>query len=177
MGNLPNKCLVDTNVPKTANLATNPAEIPSELTTCVLNCVEAIEHVVKNGGLVIDSGDEIFSEYRQNLSMSGQPGIGDRFMKWVHDNRWKFPDEDRVPITKNNDSYNEFPRYIGLSDFDRSDKKFIAVANAHPQKPPVLQATDSKWWGWKDALVQVGIIVNFLCPDYVKAKYVEKMGA
>jgi hypothetical protein len=175
MGHLPNKCLVDTNVPKTANLAKNPAEIPGELIGCVLNCVEAIEHVVKNGGLVIDSKDEIFLEYRRNLSLSGKPGIGDRFMKWVHDNRWKFPEEDRVPITSNNGSYDEFPHHVRLDDFDRSDKKFIAVANAHPEKPEILEATDSKWWGWKDPLLEVGIRVNFLCSDYARAKYAEKM--
>lgn len=177
MGNFPDKYLVDTNVPKIANLANNPDEIPSELTNCVLNCVEAIEHVVNNGGLVIDSEDEIFSEYRQNLSLSGQPGIGDRFMKWVHDNRWKFPEEDLVTITKNNNSYDEFPHHVKLAGFDPSDKKFVAVANAHPQKPPILEATDSKWWGWKDSLLEVGINVNFLCPDYAEAKYTEKMEA
>ena len=53
----------------------------------------------------------------------------------------------------------------------------LLSANAHPDKPPILQATDSKWWGWKDALAEVGITVHFLCPDYVKAKYAEKMGA
>jgi len=177
MGNFPDKCLVDTNVAKTANLATNPAEIPADLTHCVLNCVKALDHVVTNGGLVIDSGDEIFSEYRQNLSLCGQPGIGDRFMKWVHDNRWKLPDEDRVTITKNNDSYDEFPYHVKLADFDRSDKKFIAVANAHPQKPPILEATDSKWWGWNHPLLEVGITVNFLCPNYAATKYAEKMKA
>ena len=143
----------------------------------MLKCVEAIEHIVKNGGLVIDSGDEIFYEYRLNLSLSGQPGIGDRFMKWVHDNRWKFPAEDRVTITQNNDSYDEFPHHVKLVDFDRSDKKFIAVASAHPKKPQILEATDCKWWGWKDPLMEVGITVNFLCPDYAKAKYKEKIGA
>ena len=109
MTGLPKKCLVDTNVPKTANLALDPAMIPQELTGCVLACVEAIEHVVKKGGLVIDDGDEIFDEYRQQLSLKGQPGVGDRFMKWVHDNRWNFPNADRVTITKNGESYDEFP--------------------------------------------------------------------
>jgi hypothetical protein len=42
MTGLPKKCLVDTNVPKTANLALDPARIPQELTGCVLACVEAI---------------------------------------------------------------------------------------------------------------------------------------
>lgn len=176
MSNIPNKCLVDTNVPKTANLALNPAEIPEEMTNCVLSCVEAVEYVVKKRGLVIDAGDEIFDEYRRKLSMKGQPGVGDRFMKWVHDNRWMFPDENRVKITKNVDSYDEFPNHEGLAQFDRSDRKFIAVSNAHPDKPPILQATDSKWWGWKEVLADVGITVYFLCPDFIEKKYAEKMG-
>lgn len=174
--NLPSKCLVDTNVPKTANLAQNPDKIPDELTECVLACVEAIEHVIKKGGLVIDAGDEIFDEYRQQLSMKGQPGVGDRFMKWVHDNRWALPDSDRVAITPNGDSYDQFPEHDGLNDFDNSDRKFIAVANEHPAKPPILQATDSKWWGWKKALAEVGVSVHFLCPEYAEAKFGEKMG-
>jgi hypothetical protein len=176
MSGLPQKCVIDTNVPKTANLALAPATIPQELTGCVLACVEAVEHVVKKGGLVMDAEDEIFDEYRQQLSMKGQPGVGDRFMKWVHDNRWRFPDADRVKITKKGESYAEFPDHDGLAKFDNSDRKFVAVSNAHPKRPPILQATDSKWWGWKDALADVGITVNFLCADYVKTKYAEKMG-
>jgi len=172
---LPNKCLVDTNVPKTANLALAPDKVPDELTGCVLACVEAVEHVIKKRGLVIDAGDEIFDEYRQQLSMKGQPGVGDHFMKWVHDNRWSLPDSDRVTITKNGESYEQFPEHEDLSDFDQSDRKFVAVANAHSSKPPILQATDSKWWGWKKPLAEVGITVHFLCPEYAEAKYGEKM--
>lgn len=177
MNALPEKYLVDTNVPKIANLALDPDSIPDDLTGCVVSCIKAIEHVVKKGGLVIDSGDEIFDEYRHELSMKGQPGVGDKFMKWVHDNRWGFPEVDRVTITKNGDSYDEFPDHDGLTDFDISDRKFIAVSNAHPDKPPILQAVDSKWWGWKDALAEAGITVNFLCPDYIKVKYAEKIGS
>lgn len=175
MPKLPAKCVVDTNVPKTANLAISPTDIPDELANCVLACVEAVEHVVKNGCLVLDAGGEIFDEYRHQLSMEGQPGVGDRFMKWVHDNRWNFSDRDRVAITKNGESYNEFPDHDGLTQFDNADRKFIAVANAHHAKPPILQATDSKWWGWKDALAEAGITAQFLCPAYVEAKYREKM--
>ncbi len=173
---LPKKCLVDTNVPKTANLAIAPDNIPQELVDCVLACVEAVEHVIKKRGLVIDAGDEIFDEYRQQLSMKGQPGVGDSFMKWVHDNRWRLPGSDRVTITKNGDSYNEFPVHDGLANFDISDRKFVAAANAHPAKPPILQATDSKWWGWKKPLDEVSISVYFLCPAYAEAKYAEKIG-
>ncbi len=172
---VPKKCLVDTNVPKTANLSRVPNEIPLELSECVLACIEAVKHVMKKGALLLDAGDEIFDEYRQQLSMQGQPGLGDRFMKWVHDNRWKLHDSDRVTITKDRDSYEQFPSHEGLNDFDPSDRKFVTVSNAHPEKPPILQATDSKWWGWKDALSEVDIFVHFLCPEYIKTKYAEKM--
>ena len=167
---LPEKCVVDTNVPKTANLAINPGRsaVPH---TCVLACVEAVEHVIKKRGLIIDAGDEIFAEYRGQLAMRGQPGVGDSFMKWAHDNRWGLSDCQRVKITKSGASYREFPGNAGLDDFDLSDRKFIAVANAHPDKPPVLQATDSEWWGWKDVLQNAGVRVHFLCPEYVKNKY------
>jgi hypothetical protein len=177
MSHFPAKFVVDTNVPKIANLAIAPGNIPEELAKCVSSCVEAVDHIVKKGGLVMDSQDEIFDEYQRNLSMKGQPGVGNQFMKWVHDNRWKLPGADRVKITKNGDTYDEFPVHVGLTDFDSSDRKFVAVANAHVKKPPILQATDSKWWGWKEALTDVGITVHFLCPDYVEAKYREKMGA
>ncbi len=176
MSALPKKVVVDTNVPKTANLAVLPDSIPLELMGCVLACIEAVEHVVNRGGLVLDSTDEIFDEYRKHLSLRGQPGVGDQFMKWVHDNRWKFPDSDRVKISKKNNSYHEFPNHEGLTHFDNADRKFVAVANAHAEKPHILRATDSKWWGWKDALSEVGITVLFLCADYVQAKYEEKMG-
>lgn len=176
MSSFPKRCLVDTNVPMTANLAItsdSSSDIPD---SCIEQSVDAVMHIVENGGLVLDDGGEIFEEYVSNLSLKGQPGVGDAFVKWVHDHQWNANFVERVKITRNSDSYNEFPNHIDLSRFDNSDRKFIAVANAHQEKPPVFQATDSKWWGWKDTLHEVGIIVSFLCPNYVKAKYMEKMG-
>ena len=140
--NLPqNKWLVDTNVPITANLAVTPAAIGNELVDCVQACVETIERIVNKGGLVMDEGNEIFDEYRDNLSLSGQPGLGNVFMKWVHDHSWNADKVTQVRITKNEDSYDEFPDHVGLRNFDPSDRKFVAVANAHPEKPPIVQAT------------------------------------
>ena len=169
------KCVLDTNVPKTANLASEPESVPVDLLDCVLACVETVEHVVSHGGLVLDAGDEIFDEYRQNLAMSGMPGIGDGFMKWVHDHRWTIPEGDRVTITPEGDSYLEFPDHPDLAGFDPSDRKFVATANAHHAKPPICQATDSKWWGWKDALAEEGIEVDFMCAEYIAQKYRMKM--
>lgn len=176
MNGLPRKCLVDTNVPMTANLATKPdanSDIPD---LCIEECIHAVDHITKNGGLVLDDNGDIFLEYLANLSLGDQKHVGNAFLKWVHDNQWTAQKVDRVKITRNGDTYLEFPDHDNLARFDNSDRKFIAVSNAHPDKPPVLQATDSKWWGWKDALAEVGITVHFLCPDYAKAKYAEKIG-
>ncbi len=163
--------IIDTNVPINAN-----ANVPNDLLDCSLACIDVIETVIKNKNLVLDNNGEIFEEYSNKLSFSGQPGVGDKFLKWVHDNQWGFPLENRVSITKNGTTYDEFPTHAGLVDFDISDRKFVAVSNAHPNKPSIYQATDSKWWGWKDALSEVGIEVNFLCQEYIETKYQEKMG-
>lgn len=173
--NYPNLCLVDTNVAKTANLAIQPNPDSDVTDECVKECINAIEHITKKKGLVIDAGDEIYDEYRQQLSMSGQPGMGDAFMKWVHDHRYNPEYCSRVAITKNGDSYNEFPVHDNLKDFDLSDRKFVAVSNTHSDKPPILQATDSKWWGWNDALQECDIVVQFVCSEYIEKKYHEKM--
>jgi len=176
MSSLPKKCLVDTNVPIVANLALKPDSNEDVPCSCIASCIEAIQHVTINGKLAIDEKGEIFNEYLKHLSLRGQPGIGDMFVKWIHDNQWNSKKVDRVIITKCGDSYDQFPDHDGLKTFDNSDRKFVAVSNAHPDKPPILQAKDSKWWGWKDALSEVGIPVHFLCQSYIEAKYAKKMG-
>ena len=177
MNNPSDKYVVDTNVPVVANLATSHDKNDNIPLDCINACVEAIEHIVKKGGLVIDNKYEIYGEYRNYLALRGEPGVGDGFMKWVHDNQCQPEKVEQISITKSDNSYKEFPEHDGLSDFDKDDQKFVAVANAHSvtDKPHIMQAVDSKWWGWKDALNQVGINVRFLCPDYVKEKYKNKM--
>ena len=178
MNNPPDKYVVDTNVPIVANLATSYGENDDIPLDCIKACFKAIDHAFKNGGLVIDDGGEIFEEYSRYLSLKGAPGQGDKFIKWVHDFQWNPDKVTRISINRLNSTYKEFPEHDGLVNFDIDDRKFVAVANAHSDthKPPIFQATDSKWWGWKNALSAVGITVCFLCPSYVKEKHAKKMG-
>lgn len=183
---LPDKFLVDTNVAVVANQPTRPPE-PSERLSdeCVETCINVIVQLIgdeKGRRLILDEGGEILEEYCKNL-IKGQPGVGDRFLKWVLTQAPALPKDQLVPITKckdskGDDSYKEFPSHEGLVNFDRSDRKFIAVANAYSEKnkPKILEAADSKWWGWKDPLREVGIEVIFLCPEYVQKKYEDKFG-
>ena len=103
-----------------------------------------------------------------NLSLSGQPGAGDAFMKWVFQNQANESHCELVPITLINcieQDFEEFPDDPDLADFDRSDRKFVAVALTSQHSPPVLNATDSDWWKWRQALERNGIEIEFLCDD------------
>lgn len=166
-----NKRVVDTNVPVTANQTTKPNHDSDVPLSCIERCIQVIQNITGHGGLVVDVQGEIFEEYLRHLSLSGQPGVGDVFVKWVHDNQHNGNKVDRVPITKKGESYEEFPSHDGLLDFDNSDRKFLAAANAHAEKPPIVQATDSKWWGWKNALEESDIEVDFICREYVEERY------
>jgi hypothetical protein len=170
----PDLCLLDTNVPRLANGTDDVS-----LMTVADKCIDVVMDIVRRGGLVLDDGDRIFDEYRGNLSLAGQPGIGDMFMRWVHDNRWNEAMCCRVPVTCTDEtaqSFAEFPTSPGLADFDVNDRKFVAVANAHPAKPPIVEAVDYKWWGWKDALTQAGVRVLFVDDDAAKAGYAKHCG-
>ncbi|MHC6204081.1 hypothetical protein ACYULU_12915 [Breznakiellaceae bacterium SP9] len=177
---LPAKCIVDTNVPIVANLVRHPDPASNVDLDLILACINAVEHVKEKNALVLDSEDIIFNQYRDNLSKTaaesfGNFGSGDAFYLWVRDNRFGFPKQDRVVVTKTADSYVEFPDSDTLKDFDPADKIFIAVSNKHKNKPPILQGTDSKWWGYKDQFEALGIKIIFLCPEYVKKIYERKM--
>ena len=70
--------------------------------------------------------------------------------------------------------YAEFPDAALEPQFDAPDRKFAAVANAHPDKPAVWQAADSKWLDWWPALDVKGVRVDFLCPDDACRFYAKK---
>lgn len=165
---LPRPCLVDTNVAIVANGNSEQAN-----DSLVEKCIDVLLDITRNGGLVVDGGGLIFEEYRSNLSLSGQPGTGDLFLKWVHDHQWNSEFCERRTITERNDErmFEEFPNSVALMNFDRSDRKFVAVANAADPKRPIIEAVDFKWWGWRNALAAEGIAVVFLDEAAAEAGY------
>ncbi|MHB1156018.1 MAG: hypothetical protein ACYC26_04175 [Phycisphaerales bacterium] len=157
--------VVDTNVPVVANDRSTQAD-----PDCVISCIDALGEVRNRGAIVLDDGELILGEYMQNLSMSGQPGAGDVFMKWV----WSVQADDtkceRVVLSfrgGGRDDFNEFPDDPDLVKFDRSDRKFVATALASRENPVVLNAVDSDWAEHHRALKKNGINVRFLCPQHV----------
>jgi hypothetical protein len=146
---------------------------------CVLACIAALDRILDgHRSVVLDESGLVLEEYLRYLSPSGQPAIGDAFLKWVLE-RQGVPDHVqyvRIP-TREDGAFEHFPAEPELDSFDPSDRKFVAIACAHPAKPPILQASDSKWWGWRDALTKCGVLVEFVCPGAVATTFARKFPA
>jgi len=167
--------VIDTNVATTANGSNDGAP-----QSCVAASAKALQAVMSTGHVFLDADGRIVAEYRANLSAKGQPGPGDAFLKWLLTHEWGGQRVTRVTITPKDDDDEDFfelPAPPKGTLYDRSDRKFLAVAAAHEDHPPILQSFDSKWWGWRAALSAIGVAVCFLCPGAIEAKYQEKTGA
>ena len=154
--------VVDTNVAVVANGMTEQAD-----QTCISACIGELQQIIDGENvLLLDSAYLIIEEYRNNLSLSGQPGFGDFFMLWV----WESHANKRlcriVQVTPHEArGFEEFPDDPDLASFDRDDRKFVAVALASGSSPQVLNASDTDWWDYHEALQRHGVDVVFLCPD------------
>ncbi len=158
--------VVDTNVAVVANALSEQA---SE--DCVETCAERLEEIMRDAvKLVLDDNWQILGEYAQNLHFTGND-VGDRFLQWVLRN-WRNPQRcDLIhitPIDGSENAFEEFPDDPALDGFDPDDRKFIAVAVAHSERPPILQAVDSGWWDFRDAFRRNGVTVEFICEDDIQ---------
>jgi len=158
--------VVDTNVPVVANGKSEQAS-----PECVKNCAIRLRQLTRKGKIVLDDRWLIIREYIANLRPSGEPGTGDAFLKWVLTNYCNPNLCELVKITpKDSDEmdFEEFPSDPALENFDPTDKKFVAVALAHPEKPPILQAVDTQWWEMKEPLSKAGVTIDFICEKDIR---------
>lgn len=160
--------VVDTNVPLVAKY---PGDHPPELADA---CEELLERLIEQDGPVVtDAGGEIVEEYLANLSLSGQPTLGDVFARWVYDRRWAWDESARPDIDPRGEGV--YGVLEGDHDaFDPSDRKFVAVAKV--SGAPIHQATDTKWLEWGDALARHGVEVRWVHEPSIRAAYREKFG-
>ena len=133
---------------------------------CATACARALGTIVTRGHLFVAEAGAIVDEYRRNVSLDGEPGVARAFLKWVLTHEWNAVRVTRVRITAIDDprGFAELPAPPTGVRYDPADCKFLAVAAAHPEHPPILQATDSKWWEWREALIGAGVRIQFICP-------------
>jgi hypothetical protein len=169
----PLRCVVDTNVLVTAAGANDAASAECEAAS-----VQALRDLIAHGHVFIDDGGRIIGEYRQGIDLGGKSDVGEEFLEWVIANEFNIARVTRVPLTPRvgeAEDFEELPAPPTGVRYDPSDRKFLAVAAAHDDHPPILQALDSKWWGWAQALAAAGVTIHFLCPAQIAHTFHEKM--
>ena len=156
--------VVDTNVAVVANGKSQQASA-----ACVLTCTEKLQQIMTGElKLVLDNDWRILNEYMRNLRSNGAD-VGDRFLGWLLANKDRQCDYVSItPIGGSENDFQEFPTDPALTSFDPADRKFIAVALAHAEKPPILQAVDSEWWNYREAFRQNGVTIDFICEDDIR---------
>jgi hypothetical protein len=158
--------VVDTNVIRVAN-----EQHPEVSRGCIADCALELQSIMRSGRIAIDERFEIISEYQAKMKKpKGKgPGPGDAFVKWVLRNRTNAAKCDQVELREHNTRrYESFPEDEQLKNFDQSDRMFVAVSCAHPEHPPILEAADSKWLNWAEALKRHGVEVVFVCEDDIR---------
>lgn len=162
--------VLDTNVLLVAN-GSHQGVSPA----CQAECVQRLLAQQQSGVTVIDSGYRILSEYLHKTQPNQPKGVGDAFLKWLLQNQRNAARVHHVIVTETaQDMYAEFPDSALQPRFDASDRKFVAVAHAHPDKPSIWQAADCKWLDWWPNLRASGVEVDFMCPAETRAVYRKK---
>ncbi|OQX03514.1 MAG: hypothetical protein BWK73_39290 [Thiothrix lacustris] len=168
-----NPTIVDTNVILVAN------GLHQDISdSCLLNCIQRLHDITISGHIVIDDDFLILSEYMNKTDVKKPIGIGDKFVKWLLQNKDNNSRCTKITLQPHMvRAFESFPDDEDLQYFDPPDRKFVAVAAAHPEKPHILQAADCKWLDWESALIRHGISVKFICAEDVKRFHQKKFGS
>ncbi len=152
--------VVDTNVLLVANKMNEQAS-----PQCILSCIKIIRQIREQEyKLVLDDLELILFEYGKKLK-AGPSGSGKVFYEWLKSNRHHC-DRVSIKLIENENNFEEFPKDEALIKFHDDDRKFVAVALAHPDKPSILNAVDTDWADYEAALTKHGIKIDFLCPEH-----------
>lgn len=162
--------VIDTNVLLVANRRHGGVSAP-----CIVACIERLLSIRTTETVVLDDGRRIISEYARNFQSTQQPGVGEAFMKWLAQNQANLARVHQVRLDETAaNEFAQFPDAQLQTEFDPPDRKFVATSAAHADRPPIVQAADSKWVAWWARLEQHGISVQFPCPHDIKRFYVRK---
>lgn len=150
--------VVDTNVPIVANGEAEDGHAISN--ACRLAAVRFLQELLEKHVVLVDLQRFIVTEYRNKLSPSGQPGVGDLFYQRVLQEGPKVVGWIDLDPSLHEEG-GSFPASLVAEGFDRSDRKFAALALKC--SVPVVNATDSDWVIHGATLASEGVRVINLC--------------
>jgi len=160
--------VIDTNVLLVAN------GIGSHMgDECRLECMARLRKASESESVVVDRQYLILAQYHRKLNPNRRPpGPGDAFLRHLLQNMGHVSHVAPVDLTavnRENTDFREFPDDRSLKDLvDPSDRMFVAASNVHPEKPPIVQAADSKWLDWELLLRGHGIHLEVLCRERLR---------
>lgn len=170
---MPQTKIVDTNVVLVAN--GQHQDVSDE---CVKQCALRLQAIMQHERIAIDDGFRILLEYQNKTQPKRGNRPGDAFVKWALRNSANRNRCDQVSLLEDRErGFSSFPVDAELANFDDPDRKFVAVAAAHPKHPPILQAADCKWLDWNTALRRHGIQVDFICQADIERFHRRKFGS
>jgi hypothetical protein len=159
--------ILDTNV----LIHANGDQSPQTSAECKEKCLKLlVSGMAQKYQIVIDGGknpdaSEMLAEYRHKLHEAGG-GYGEMFLRWllIH---WQ--QLVLIPITKRDDTYEEFPDDKRLNHFDPADRKWIATAISCQQygegQPDIVQSADYKWKPFVPILAEYDMQIDFICAE------------
>lgn len=158
-----NAVVIDTNI-----LLVADGQAVHMSADCRQECAKRLAQTMSSERVVLDRQRLLLNEYGHKLNPSKRPpSPGGAFLKWLLVNQANPRRVELVrltPLDQPASRFAEFPSDPALeAAFDPSDRKFVAAANAHPEKPPILESADSKWLAWEAALQTYGIRLEVLC--------------
>ena len=154
------RLVIDTNVLIVANRKSPQADLK-----CELACIKMLEGAKGKRVVLIDDSDLIMDEYKPYCSYAGEPGLGNAFFKFLHDNAPSERNVIRVAIQKTPDKDGGFSNLLP-NKLHRDDRKFLAVAKAGNGR--IVNATDSDWSQQAEFVASNGVRVFELCPQCLK---------
>ncbi len=176
--------VVDTNVILVANGQHEHVSV-----ACQQRCAHWLQGLMAQGRIALDSGFEILREYQHKTQLQALPDampptgeavkdrVGDAFVRWALHHVNDAARCDLIDLEPDaSKGWRSFPDDPRLAHFDPSDRKFVAVAALHPERPPILQAADSKWLDWRGALAEHGVAVQMLCEPEMQQFHLHKFG-
>jgi predicted nucleic acid-binding protein len=155
------RVVIDTNVTIVANGRSSHAS-----PRCQFACISFLEEIVSiesRTKIALDANGQILAEYKDYLSYSGQPGVGDIFFKYLHDSMYKRAKVQLIQITPINDETRGF-KELPINSLDKSDRKFLAVAVK--SKANITNAVDTDWHEHRDFIKTLRVRVQQLCPEH-----------
>lgn len=115
------------------------------------------------------------TEYRNRIPRNTE--MGKIFFRWLYNYYGSMELEDLVKLERDEEgNFTMFPLEKRTEEFDRSDRKFVAMSRTHQEHPPIIEATDGKWLGFKEVFEEYGVHINFLNMDYVTMMYERELG-